>query len=62
VRSFDGVGARSATPQKFIPPGAKAFKRDVPDADVRFLEAGHFALETNLDDVASAMLSMTVNA
>jgi pimeloyl-ACP methyl ester carboxylesterase len=46
----------------FIPPGAEAFKRDVPDADVRLLDAGHFALETNLDDFASAILTMTINA
>jgi pimeloyl-ACP methyl ester carboxylesterase len=46
----------------FIPAGAEAFKRDVPDADVRLLDAGHFALETNLDDFASAILTMTVNA
>jgi pimeloyl-ACP methyl ester carboxylesterase len=46
----------------FIPPGAQAFKRDVPDADVRLLDAGHFALETNLDDFASAILTMTINA
>jgi pimeloyl-ACP methyl ester carboxylesterase len=46
----------------FIPAGAEAFKRDVPDADVRLLDAGHFALETNLDDFASAMLTMTVTA
>jgi pimeloyl-ACP methyl ester carboxylesterase len=46
----------------FIPPGAEAFKRDVPDADVRFLDAGRFALETNVDDFASAILKMTVNA
>ncbi len=45
----------------FVPPGAEAFKRDVPDADVRFLDAGHFALETNVDDFASAILKMTVN-
>ena len=46
----------------FIPPGAEAFKRDVPDADVRFLDTGHFALETNVDDFASAILKMAVNA
>jgi len=46
----------------FIPPGAEAFKRDVPNADVRFLDTGHFALETNVDDFASAILEMTVNA
>jgi pimeloyl-ACP methyl ester carboxylesterase len=28
----------------FIPPGAEAFKKDVPDAEVHLLEAGHFAL------------------
>jgi pimeloyl-ACP methyl ester carboxylesterase len=46
----------------FIPPGAEAFKRDVPDADIRLLDASHFALETNLDDIASAILNMTANA
>ena len=46
----------------FIPPGAEAFGRDVPKADVRFLDAGHFALETNPDDIASAILEMTVPA
>jgi pimeloyl-ACP methyl ester carboxylesterase len=46
----------------FIPPGAEAFKRDVPDADVRFLDASHFALETNVDDFATAILKMAVNA
>jgi pimeloyl-ACP methyl ester carboxylesterase len=43
----------------FIPPGAEAFMRDVPDADVRFLDAGHFALETNVDDIASAIPEMS---
>ena len=46
----------------FIPAGAEALKRDVPDADVRFLDTGHFALETNVDDVASAILEMPVHA
>ena len=46
----------------FIPPGAEAFKRDVPDADVRFLDTGHFALETNVDDLASAILELKVHA
>ena len=36
----------------FIPPGAEAFKRDIPDARVRFLDTGHFALETNGSDIA----------
>ena len=45
----------------FIPPGAEAFKRDVLNADVQFLDAGHFALETNVDDIASAILKMTIS-
>jgi pimeloyl-ACP methyl ester carboxylesterase len=44
----------------FIPHGANAFKRDVPDADIRFLDAGHFALETNVEDIAAAILAMKV--
>jgi len=40
----------------FIPPGAEAFRRDNPNATVQFLDTGHFALETNVEDVANAML------
>lgn len=39
----------------FLPPGAEAFKRDIPDADVRFYETGHFALETHADEIAEAI-------
>jgi len=39
----------------FLPPGAEAFKRDIPDADVRFLDTGHFALETHAADIAAAI-------
>lgn len=42
----------------FVPPGAEAFKRDVPNAAVKFLNTGHFALETNVEDIASAVLKM----
>jgi pimeloyl-ACP methyl ester carboxylesterase len=28
----------------FIPPGAEAYKRDVPGAEVVLLDTGHFAL------------------
>ena len=31
----------------FLPAGAEAFKRDLPDAEVHFLDTGHFALETH---------------
>lgn len=39
----------------FIPPGAEAFKRDIPDATVQFLDTGHFALETHVEEVALAV-------
>lgn len=39
----------------FLPPGAEAFRRDIPDADVRFLDTGHFALETHAGDIADAI-------
>jgi pimeloyl-ACP methyl ester carboxylesterase len=39
----------------FLPAGALAFKRDVPNADVRLLDAGHFALETHSIEIAHAM-------
>jgi pimeloyl-ACP methyl ester carboxylesterase len=39
----------------FIPPGAQAFRRDVPDAEVRFVDSGHFALETHAREIGAAM-------
>jgi pimeloyl-ACP methyl ester carboxylesterase len=39
----------------FIPAGADAFRRDVPDADVRFFDTGHFALETHCAGIAAAI-------
>jgi pimeloyl-ACP methyl ester carboxylesterase len=43
----------------FIPPGAEAFRKDLPDATVSFLDAGHFALETEVDRIASAILDFS---
>jgi pimeloyl-ACP methyl ester carboxylesterase len=37
----------------FLPPGAEAFKRDMPAARVRFFETGHFALETHAAEIAA---------
>ncbi|KZZ96471.1 Epoxide hydrolase-like protein [Beauveria brongniartii RCEF 3172] len=31
----------------FIPPGAEAFKKDLPNAVIKFLDAGHFAVESH---------------
>ena len=39
----------------FLPPGAEAFKRDIPDAEVRFFDTGHFALETHANEIAEAI-------
>jgi pimeloyl-ACP methyl ester carboxylesterase len=39
----------------FLPQGAEAFKRDIPDAIVRFFDTGHFALETHAAAIAAAM-------
>jgi pimeloyl-ACP methyl ester carboxylesterase len=39
----------------FLPPGAEAFKRDIPAADVRFFDTGHFALETHCDEIAAVI-------
>jgi pimeloyl-ACP methyl ester carboxylesterase len=37
----------------FLPPGAEAFKRDNPNAEVHFYDTGHFALETHTAEIAS---------
>lgn len=37
----------------FLPPGATAFQRDIPDAVVRFFDTGHFALETHATEIAA---------
>jgi pimeloyl-ACP methyl ester carboxylesterase len=37
----------------FLPPGAEAFKRDMPDAEVHFFNTGHFALETHASEIAT---------
>ena len=39
----------------FLPAGAEAFKRDIPGADVRFFDTGHFALETHSAEIATAI-------
>lgn len=37
----------------FVPAGAAAYKKDLPDAQVHLLDAGHFALETHAQEVAT---------
>ena len=39
----------------FLPPGAEAFRRDIPDAVIKFFDTGHFALETHAAEIAAAI-------
>lgn len=45
----------------FLPPGAEAWTRDIPQADIRFYDTGHFALETHGDVIISAILEFLGN-
>ncbi len=40
----------------FLPAGAEAYRRDLPDAEIRFLDTGHFALETHASEIAAAII------
>jgi surfactin synthase thioesterase subunit len=40
----------------FIPAGAEAFKSVVKNAQVEYVDGGHFALENHLDEIAEVML------
>lgn len=46
----------------FIPPGAEAFKRDIPSATVQLLDTGHFALESHVEEISAAMRQFLANA
>ena len=39
----------------FVPAGAEAFRKDLPTAQVQFLDTGHFATETHVSEIAAAM-------
>ena len=46
----------------FLPAGAEAFKRDIPNAEIRFFDTGHFALETHCDEIAAAIIKFLKKA
>ncbi|MEO8025480.1 MAG: alpha/beta hydrolase [Bryobacteraceae bacterium] len=46
----------------FSAPGAEAFRRDVPKAEIRFVDTGHFALEEDVDTIARYMLAFLAKA
>ena len=41
----------------FLPKGAEAYRRDIPDAEVRLFDTGHFALETHVSEIGAAILA-----
>jgi pimeloyl-ACP methyl ester carboxylesterase len=40
----------------FVAEGAELYKRDLPNAELHFLDTGHFALEEEVDRIGSLML------
>lgn len=40
----------------FAEAGAWAYQHDIPDAEIHLLEAGHFAMDTHVDEVATLTL------
>lgn len=40
----------------FIPAGAEAFRKDLPEAEIHFVDSGHFALESHAKEIASLMI------
>lgn len=40
----------------FLPPGAEGYKKDIPDAKVKFYDTGHFALETHAKEIGADIL------
>lgn len=40
----------------FLPQGAEAYKKDLPDAKLKFYDTGHFALETHVTEIGAEIL------
>jgi pimeloyl-ACP methyl ester carboxylesterase len=40
----------------FLPAGAEAFRRDLPNAEIHLLDAGHFALETHAREIGDLII------
>jgi pimeloyl-ACP methyl ester carboxylesterase len=39
----------------FLPAGAEAYRRDLPEAEIHLLDTGHFALETHAAEIGALM-------
>ena len=48
--------AWGANDPSFTALGAQAFQRDLPDAEIHLLDAGHFALDEKADQIAGLIL------
>jgi len=48
--------AWGANDPSFIAAGATAYQRDLPDAEIHLLDAGHFALDEKTDEIAGLIL------
>jgi pimeloyl-ACP methyl ester carboxylesterase len=46
----------------FLPAGAQAYRKDLPNAQIQFLETGHFALETHVVEIADAIKDFLANS
>ncbi|MCH3942307.1 MAG: alpha/beta hydrolase [Atopobiaceae bacterium] len=46
----------------FVPAGAEAFRRDLPQAEVHLLDTGHFALETHAPEIGALMRDFLARA
>ncbi|MCX2493236.1 alpha/beta hydrolase [Pedobacter sp. PF22-3] len=45
----------------FLPAGAEAYKKDIPNAMVKFYDTGHFALETHVQEIGNEILKFLSN-
>ncbi|KAJ4492466.1 Alpha/beta hydrolase fold protein [Lentinula lateritia] len=45
----------------FVPAGAEAFKTVLPNAQIHFVDGGHFALENHLDEISAHIISFLEN-
>jgi len=50
--------AWGANDPSFVAAGAEAYRRDLPDAEIHLLDAGHFALDEATDQIAQLILDL----
>ena len=49
------LAARGKNDPFFLPAGAQAWKRDIPNVEIRFFDTGHFALETHAAEIGATI-------